>query len=500
MATAASLLYSCPDGDYDPGRNPSLGRDDNQSNGTCVKLAGCETDPVSEITNTVKNFLKDAKKVLSFAGNIGNEVQAAAGILKELGGLLVGSLMNRLTEKLKELIQQGVAALLASTGGLALPSIVTLKPAVQALIKGMVCLMNKIIGGLFDTAVDLLSNMVGEIQNFASCAAEQFTGAFINPIIDQIADGVTALLGPLEKIISPAFKIVDFLLGAVDAISAIGGLFQCNESKNCPTVKGYFVGGGFCTGEEDEEEPPDVGKILAKLSIAKGASNLSNDFQRQFGQWDIFGDGTTLNDSGIVNANGSCYTGNPLACGAPKITIFGGGGVGAAGKAILGGIVDNTEGLSDVVSKVGSVVGVDLLSGGSGYKTAPFVTISDSCGLGRGAFAKANINEKGEVTSITMISSGLGYPVNENIPLGIVGAVIENGGSGFDNNDTLDGFDLTIEDGIIIDARINRVTPVNELPALNVNTKTGSGARIKPLINSLPVVEKQLQEVIDCIE
>ena len=500
MATAASLLYTCPEGDYNPGTNPNIGRDDNQSNGTCVKLAGCETDPVSEITNTVKNFLKDAKKVLSFAGNIGNEVQAAAGVLKELGGLLVGSLMNKLTEKLKELIKQGVTALLASTGGLALPSIIALKPAVQGLIKGMVCLINKIINGLFDTAVDLLSNLVGNIQNFVSCAAEQFTGAFINPIIDQIADGVTELLGPLEEIISPAFKIVDFLLGAVDAVSAVGGLFQCNESKNCPTVKGYFVGGGFCTGEESDEAPPDVGKILSKLSIAKAASNLSNDFQRQFGQWDIFGDGTTLNDSGIVNANGSCYTGNPLACGAPKVTIFGGGGAGAAGRVILSGIVDNTEGLSDVVGKVGSVVGVDLISGGSGYKTAPFVTISDSCGLGRGAFAKANINEKGEVTSITMISSGLGYPVDEDTPLGIVGAVIENGGSNYADTDNIDGFDLTIEDGIIIDARINRVTPVNELPVLNVNTKTGSGARIKPLVNALPVVEKQLQEVIDCIE
>ena len=499
MATAAALSL-CPEGDYNPNNNPYNGLQDNESNGTCVKLASCETDPVSEITNTIKNFLRDVKQVLAFAGNIGNEIQAAAGILKELGGLLVGSLMNKLTNKLKELIQQGITSLLAATGGLALPSIIALQPAVQALIKGMVCLMNKIIDGLIDTAIDLLSNMVGEIQNFASCAAEQFCGAFINPIIDAIVDGVTPLLGPLEKIISPAFKIVDFLLGAVDAISAIGGLFQCNEKKSCPTVRGYFVGGGFCTGEEEDEEPPNVGKILGKLSIARGAQNLSNDFQRQFGQWDIFGDGTTLNDSGIVNANGSCYTGNPLACGAPKVTIFGGGGIGAAGKAILGGIVDNTEGLSDVVSKVGSVVGVDLLSSGSGYKTAPFVVISDSCGLGRGAFAKANINSKGEVTSITMISSGLNYPVDEDIPLGIVGAVIENGGSGFDDNDTLDGFDLTIEDGIIIDAKINRVTPVDELPALNVNTKTGSGARIKPLINALPVVEKKLQEVIDCIE
>jgi len=136
--STASLLYLCPEGEYDPGKHPSLGKEDNASNGTCVKLASCETDPISEITNTIKNFLKDVKKVLAFAGNIGNEIQAAAGILKDLGGLLVGSLMNKLTEKLKELIQQGITSLLASTGGLALPSIIALGPAVQALIKGIV--------------------------------------------------------------------------------------------------------------------------------------------------------------------------------------------------------------------------------------------------------------------------------------------------------------------------------------------------------------------------
>ena len=497
MASAAALSL-CPEGDYVPSYDPNRGAQDNASNGTCVKLAKCETDPVSEITNTIRNFLKDAKKVLAFAGNLRSEINAAAGILKEVGGMLVGSLMNSLTNKLKKLIEEGVKALLASTGGLALPSIIALQPAVQALIKGIVCLMNKIIDGLFDTAVDLLSNVVGQVQNMAACAAEQFCGAFLNPIIDQIAEGVTALLGPLEKIISPAFKIVDFLLGAVDAISAIGGLFQCNEKKVCPTVEGYFVGGGYCTGEEEEQS--NVDNVLGKLSIAKGARNLANDFQKQYGQWDIFGDGTTLNDSGIVNANGSCYTGNPLACGAPKITIFGGGGAGAAGKAILGNIVENTEGLTDVVQKVGSVVGVELLNGGSGYNTAPFVSITDTCGLGYGGFAKANINGRGEVTSITVVSSGLMYPVVDEFPLGIAGAIIENPGLNYSPDDTVDGFDITIKDGQIIDLKINTVTPVDGLPEIKVNTKTGSGAIIRPVINSLPVVEKQLQQVIDCIE
>lgn len=497
MATLAQALN--PNGDYLYINNPYEGREDNASNGYCAQLAKCETDPVNKITNTIRNYLRDVRKVLAFAGNLRSEIYATAGILKEVGGLLVGSLMNALTEKLKRLIQDGIKALLASTGGLALPSLIALGPAMEALMKGMVCLMNKIINGLEDLAVNLLSNIVGQVQNMAACAAEQFVGAFINPIIDQIADGMGDLLKPLEKIISPAFKIVDFLLGALDAISSIKGLFQCNEEDKCPTINGYFVGGDFCQGDE-REEPTNVDNVLKKMSLSRGAANLSNDFERQFGKWDIFGDGTTLNQSGLVGATGECYTGNPLACGPPKINIFGGGGAGAAGKAILGNIVQNTEGLTDVVDKVGSVVGVELLSGGSGYKTSPFVSITDSCGLGYGGFAKANINARGEVESITVISSGVAYPIAEDIPLGIVEAVIEDAGSNYSPDDTIDGFDIIVQDGRIISAKINRVTRVDGLPELRVNTKTGSGAIIRPIINSLPVVEKKLQQVIDCIE
>lgn len=497
MASAAALSI-CPVGSYVLENDPNRGKPDNASNGYCVQLAKCETDPVNKITNTIRNFLKDVKKVLAFAGNLRSEIFAAAGILKEVGGMLVGSLMNALTEKLKRLIKDGITSLLASTGGLALPSLIALGPAMKALMEGIKCLMNKIIDGLENIAVNLLSNIVGQVQNMASCAAEQFCGAFLNPIIDQIAEGVTSLLGPLEKIISPAFKVVDFLLGALDAISAIKGLFQCNEKSKCPTIKGYFVGGGFCTGEEKSDEPSKVDKVLGKLSIARGAANLANDFQRDFGNWDIFGDGTTLNQSGIKGPGGDCYTGFPLSC-APQVIIFGGEGAGAVGKAILGNIVQNTEGLSDVVDKVGSVAGVELLSGGSGYKSPPFVSITDSCGMGYGGFAKANINAAGEVTSITVISSGTMYPVTEDVPLGIADVVIEDPGSNYSPEDTIDGFDIVVENGQIISAKINKAIQVDGLPEIKVNTTTGSGAIIKPIINTLPVVEKKLQQVIDCI-
>ena len=104
--------------------------------------------------------------------------------------------------------------------------------------------------------------------------------------------------------------------------------------------------------------------------------------------------------------------------------------------------------------------------------------------------------------SIFVVSSGRNYPVpaEEQEPLGITGAVIENPGSGYRDGDTIDGFDVTIENGRITKAIINRVTRVNQpLTLLPVNSRTGRNAVIRPIINTLPVVEKKLQEVIDCV-
>jgi len=498
MAQAAALS-NCPIGDYNPLLNPNTNAVDNADNGYCVLLAQCEQDPVQRMINKVKNFTNDAQAVLAFGGSLSEEIEAAAGVLKNVAGMLVGSLVNKLMDKLKELMEQGINSLLKATNGLGISEILGLEGAVSQLSKQAICLINKIINGLQKTAVDLLSGIVGSVENMVTCAAEQFVGGFINNIIDSIADGFKPLLEPLEKIIPVGFKILDFLLGAVDAISAVKELLSCGEQKECPTVNGFFVGGDICN-----EEKPSFSSILGKASIAKGASNLADDFERQFGKWDIFGDGTSL--AGNKSALGGCYTGPPLSCGSPTISIFGGGGAGAAGKVILGNVIDNTEGLSDVISKVGSVVGVEVTNPGSGYKTTPFVSISDDCNHGYGGYAKANVDfdtnspTYGQIKSITIISSGVGYPIDEEIPLGVADAVIENSGSNYDPDDTLDGFDLTIENGRILSATLNSVIPTDGDVTLRVNTSTGSGAIIRPIINSLPVVEKKLQSVIDCIE
>ena len=158
----------------------------------------------------------------------------------------------------------------------------------------------------------------------------------------------------------------------------------------------------------------------------------------------------------------------PSTCGGPTVKIFGGDGIGGAGRAILGGIVQNSpdlDNLSRNVSRTASIVGVELTDPGSKYfYKEPLVSFSDSCGLGYGAVAKAIMDfEKGEIKEIVMISEGENYPVSPpdntdididddpngpidpDTPIGIIDVVVIDGGEDYPE-DTEIIIDLAPED------------------------------------------------------
>ena len=94
-----------------------------------------------------------------------------------------------------------------------------------------------------------------------------------------------------------------------------------------------------------------------------------------------------LGTENIVTDNSSCAGIQTYKeCGPPAIQFAGGGGIAAAGNPI--------------VSTDGSILGVDLISGGYGYEYAPKVSAKDDCNYGNGAVLTAilgNIVESYEV-------------------------------------------------------------------------------------------------------
>ena len=106
---------------------------------------------------------------------------------------------------------------------------------------------------------------------------------------------------------------------------------------------------------------------------------------------------------------------------APTVTISGGGGFGAIA----------TCGIS--TSGIGSITMSEV---GQGYTQAPVITIAAPVGGGTTATAKSSINNSGQVTGIRIINSGSGYASAPTITVGTANTV---GTGNFWKNETITG-------------------------------------------------------------
>ena len=264
-------------------------------------------------------------------------------------------------------------------------------------------------------------------------------------------------------------------------------------ADKCHGVKEWTIGYG----------PKNKAKVNDILDNALESANISNAL------------------SGITTLT-SPYSkpdcGTPTSCGGPTVSFFGGNGIGGAGKVILGGIVNNTDGLGEItssVAKTGSIIGVEITDPGSKYSYAPpMVTFEDSCGLGYGAVGRAivdydkNSSTYGQITGVYMVSEGENYPVEDTLEGSVIDTVVLYPGSGYVPGDTAiddngEEYNLTIDDnGKVISASpINRLK-VTELPTITIITEIGIGALIKPIVRtftSSPPSQDEIISVIDCV-
>lgn len=279
------------------------------------------------------------------------------------------------------------------------------------------------------------------------------------------------------------------------------------------------------------------------MNFSRGAANLANDFERQYGKWDIFGDGSLLSGSpGVLP--GGCYAGPPTNCTGPYVEIYGGGGAGAAAKVIMGYFLDAADSgsgttLGDIatgVQRTGSIIGVQMTNFGSGYRYPPMVNFRDKCGFGYGATGKAILGgpDNDQVVAIVISTSGENYPEIETIDpanTGVTDVVVVNPGAGYKQTDkvvipgvsdtgdvfrpipegvdvigagigTSPIFDIRVDDnGGITEVKVLNILRFDEtLPDLRVESETGFGAVIKPIFGDLPK-DRQVGIIsaIDCV-
>jgi hypothetical protein len=188
-------------------------------------------------------------------------------------------------------------------------------------------------------------------------------------------------------------------------------------------------------------------------------------------------------------------------CSPPEVYFYGGNGVGVQGNPVFG---------SD-----GSLLAIDLVSGGFGYQYPPVVEVKDACGIGVGAVTKAII-EQGVVIDVEVgdpgngfsASPGDGYPVT----LKLKAVIVEDPGINY--NCGVDQIVITPDFGCNLSYTCDsfgRISSVNvnggcygftTYPEITIKSETGINATFRPqfeVVRDPIVLPEKIIQVTDLV-
>jgi hypothetical protein len=499
--------------------------------GDKIQLANTVSNTmVNKISTEVNNLLNKIKAPAIFT-NIKNEINRVTEKIQAITNGLVGNMVNGLFKQLTKILKKGLdliykqifATILAATANPAAAHLAgvaaqtALVTPISVLQKVIPCVSGSIISGLGSVIKKILMSTVDNVYNFVSCAANQFTGALVNDVIGKITSGLQSAIGGVQALLKffPLFNVGGFLRGGIDAIKGLVGMFDCNQSKGKADgiVDQWIIGCG-----PTNVPGTDFAAIVENANLADAISTgtgIIDGVQNVVGE--VAGVFSALN--GIPNILGGCYTGPPISCGSPVITIFGGGGSGATAIPLIGAIVGST----------GSIIGAKLTDSGSGYKFPPFAEVRDNCNQGYGAVARATINDAGEVDSIYIVSEGENYPIGDvyenssvindlNDPQTgsfvarnyiVKNVLIQCPGQKYNQTDSATDQFGNVYSIEVFEGYINKIQPINtngnttivtDLPIITIESETGSGALLRPILDIEPVeFQGEVQQVIDCV-
>jgi len=392
------------------------------------------------------------------------------------------------------------------------------------------CIFENLIKSLLKTIVDFLLSLVGKFINAPLCAAEQFAGALLSKLASDMSAAISPILQSLSDTLGGALGSVNSIIGkALEIVGLVFSFIGCDKLK-CPLPSRFDNSYGPTQGERDSAQA--MFSAISILNIPTGFDENGNPKQTvggflkeaQGNAGSIFGEPTDEQKktaayiSGLV---GGCDS-KVLRCGPPKVEIFGGDGIGGFANA--------------VVSNLGEIIGVDVVERGFGYSAdkPPYVTFRDACGDGRGARGRAIIGDDGGIDRIIIDYGGYGYRNNFGDIKTIYGTIsgdtntetanadnktvtgqidvveILDPGFGYNSGDTLEagnGAELTpiIIGGRILGVEVNNGgTGFTSIPEITINSETGVGANLSPVLKFTDVGEESLPPaetviVVNCV-
>ena len=503
------------------------------TNITIDNPTACEDNEISKISNAIKDFTRKLETFQQLNESSSYVDPIYGGIIDikselRLTSLKIHNSTTKLVRRARSWLIQDTLDKLNLTLEEKTPKTLQapVGQATKSLTDVIFCNIEKIQEQLKDYLSKSLENMIGQVLDVPVCGVENFLSDMFGQINNIIDTTMGDLFGQLNNIQGGGIALPSETFSkAIKFANIITNVLDCDR-LNCPEPQSFNAKNGVSKSVEDTFD-----NIIDKVGLDR-LTSFADDL-----------------DKAIPAAPDApnCQT-NVLKCGPPRVDFIGSSGEGASGNAII--------------NAVGQIIGVAINGPGFGFKEPPLLSFFDSCDKGSGAGGYTRLNEDGSIADVVITDPGSGFlpnttetdldgNVKELIPdpnanydgeqsfvTSLDDVVVENTGFGYDDNDTasvsggsvasagdtLPGdatsdtiqkvgqaeVELKIQDGLIVGVNVvNGGFGFTKLPEITINSDTGAGAKLLPVLKFTKVDDaSQLAQitqdavvtVISCIE
>ena len=365
--------------------------------GDVQKDNGCGNNLISQITTTLQTFIKTINSLeqtaLGFIDPIRNvvvDVQQTVNSVARIVASIMKFVINGMRDSIFKLIGKLFKIL-----GITLPSSIKLpiSEAAKNILNLIFCLFEKLFGPLMDFIKGLLNGLVGKSPNVPLCAVEEITSSLVNKLADMADNALSAILSGLDWLADGISSISGALTDGLNMISQILSFLDC-DNLACKSASSWNPFNGVSFPSLDSWS-----NVIDNMDILSGLGNANEalGYLSMFGSSDTpfskcrkkITNPQTQDDLAQLPVGTKFYN-----CIPPEVTIYG-DGTGARAKAV-------------VSDRDGSILTFLLCDPGRGYTYPPEIRIKDNSRYGKGAQARTTVSNGG-IESIYIVNPGSGY-------------------------------------------------------------------------------------------
>jgi len=388
----------------------------------------CEQAPMVGIQRDIKNMINEIQRIKKTASDWETKVSTTLpkGIEAEIAKVKDNT-NKAIADKVKKVVSEVQRNALKKVNSAVSDSYDKVFPTELPQINETVEDANDMLSCAFKNIMKNLTSMIGgfldgatdRMINAPECAVTDFTGDMLGKISGVVDDVVDKAMKPIQFLVAGMGATTDAVTDVMGFTSDALSFLTCDEPPECSDVKEWNPVSGA-------EAPAtlNLNELVNKARVAKEAFKAAAEAAGELVDLDNFNFNLDFSDTfaKLGVSAGGCNVG-PRDCGPPIVEFIGGGGSGARGNAI--------------VSAATTLIGVDIISAGSGYTSPPKIIFKDACNKGRGAVGRAvlgpivPIETPGFVGDIAAGGNTINNVSNYNINTLIPGAEIAiNSGGG----------------------------------------------------------------------